>query len=68
LETFVNDVTTPSDNSNHNDFDHARSELREGIEHSRDIVRQSRLLIELSEADGAACANDNGEQDCGLAN
>ena len=65
METFVNDVTTPSDNSNFNDFDHARAELREGIEHSRALVRQSRLLIELSESDGAAIDD---EGDCRLAN
>ena len=59
---------TPTDDPNFNTLDQARSELREGIEHSRDIVRQSRVLIELSEADGAACANDNDEQHCGLAN
>ncbi len=32
---------------------HAQEELREGIEFSRVLVRQSRMLIELSESDGA---------------
>jgi hypothetical protein len=40
-------------NSNSPDPDHAREELREGIETSRQLVRQSRLLIELSECDRA---------------
>jgi hypothetical protein len=33
--------------------DQARDELREGLENSRRLVRQSHLLIELSESDGA---------------
>ena len=39
-------------------IDQARLELRDGIETSREIVRQSRLLFELCECDGAA-ANEN---------
>jgi hypothetical protein len=58
-------MTAPSDNSNFNDFDRARDELREGIENSRTMVRQSRLLIELSETDAVATAD---EDDFGLAN
>ena len=56
---------TPTDNPEVNSFDQARSELREGIESSRQIVRQSRLLFELAECDGLP-ANDN--EDCGVAN
>ena len=32
-------------------FEQARQDLREGLETSREIVRQSRVLIELSESD-----------------
>jgi hypothetical protein len=36
------------------DPDQARSDLREGIESSREMLRQSRMLLELSESDGIA--------------
>ena len=49
----------PADELEFNDLDQARSELREGIETSRQIVRQSRLLIELSETDGASSVGDD---------
>lgn len=52
--TIVNAVMTPNDDPEFNSFDDARSELRESIENSRQIVRQSRMLIELSESEGAA--------------
>ena len=53
-------MTTPIDNREFNDFDAARSDLREGIESSRQILRQSRELIELSEIDGPfVAANDD---------
>jgi len=53
-------MTTPIDNREFNDFDAARSDLREGIESSRQILRQSRELIELSEIDGpCVAANDD---------
>ena len=45
-------MTTPSDDREFNNFDEARSGLREGIENSRELVRQSRELIELSEGEG----------------
>ncbi len=54
----------PPDNPEFAALHQARDELREGIESSRAIVRQSRVLIELLECDGAAPANDN---DDGLA-
>ena len=55
---------TPTDTETYSPtIDQARNELREGIETSREIVRQSRMLIELSECDGAA-ANEN--QDRGI--
>jgi hypothetical protein len=46
-------------------IDLTRQELREGIETSREIVRQTRMLIELSECDGAS-SNEN--DDRGFAN
>lgn len=45
-------MTTPSDDREFNNFEEARSGLREGIENSRELVRQSRELIELSEGEG----------------
>ena len=57
---------TPTDTDSYSpNIDQARHELREGIETSREIVRQTRMLIELSECDGAA-ANEN--EDRGNAN
>jgi hypothetical protein len=55
----------PTDHPQAHEFAQARSELLEGIESSRQMVRQSRLLIELAECDGLP-ANDN--EDCGVAN
>ena len=55
---------TPTEPPEANTYDQARSELREGIESSRKIVRQSRVLIELAACD-ALPANDN--EDCGAA-
>ena len=57
---------TPIDTDSYStNFDQARHELREGIETSREIVRQTRMLIELSECD-AITANEN--EDRGIAN
>lgn len=50
---------TPTESPNSPDLEQAHNELREGLETSREIVRQSRLLIELSACDGAFAANDN---------
>ena len=48
-------MTPPSDADGHSpNIELTRQELREGIETSREIVRQSRMLIELSECGGAA--------------
>lgn len=55
----------PTDNLNHPEFDQARHELREGIESSRAIVQQSRVLIELLECDGASLSH---EDEGGIAN
>ena len=41
------------------------SDLRKGLENSRQIVRQSRYLIELSESD---CVSSGDEDDCAAAN
>ena len=63
--TNVTIVTSPSDNAQSPNYDQAREELREGLESSREMVRQTRELIELSECYGCP-ANDN--DDCGIAN
>ncbi len=52
----------PSIPLNSPEIDRTRDDLREAIETSREIVRQSRLLIELSECDPPVIANgDEGE-------
>ena len=58
-------MTSPSDNRQSTHYDQARDDLLEGIESSREMLRQSRILLELSECDGGA-SNDN--DDCGPAN
>ena len=45
-------MTPPNDSPQSPNIEQARHELWEGIENSREMVRQSRLLIELSECDG----------------
>lgn len=50
---------TPTTDPEFEGFDGAQSDLRQGIECSRQIVRQSRMLIELSQADGPFAANDD---------
>ena len=40
------------------DLDQARADLYVGLETSRAIVRQSRLLLELSESDGLATVGE----------
>ena len=55
----------PTDNPDFSDFDLARDELRDGIESSRQIIRQSRELIGLSECDGASSSDG---EDGGVAN
>ena len=42
------------------DAEQAQDALREAIDNSRELVRQSRVLLELSECEGAVPANDNG--------
>ena len=49
--------TRPSPNAAH-----AQEELREGLESSRKLVRQSSFLIALSESDGASPPKDNGRE------
>ena len=56
---------TPTEHPDVN-FDEARSELRAGLESSRQMIRQSRELFQLAECDGRA-ANDNGD-DVGAVN
>jgi hypothetical protein len=57
-------VTGPTDNQASRTIEQARHDLWEGIESSREIVRQARVLIELSECYGTP-ANDN--EACGRA-
>ena len=54
----------PLDDTDFTELDQARSELREGLASSRQVVRQSRELIGLSECEGASAAED----DVGVAN
>lgn len=52
-------MTLPSDAGSYAaNVDQARRDLRDGIEASREIVRQTRMLIELSECDGS-CLHEN---------
>lgn len=51
---------TPTDTPRSPDLDQTRTELREGLETSRAIVRQIRELIELTECEAPYAANDNG--------
>ena len=44
------------------DPEQAQDALREAIDSSRELVRQSRVLLELSECEGAVAANDNGPE------
>jgi hypothetical protein len=44
----------PNDDPDFIEINQTRSDLRDGIENSREMVRQSRLLLELSECDAAA--------------
>jgi hypothetical protein len=41
------------------DLQQAQDELRKAIESGRELVRQSRVLLELSECASAVPANDN---------
>ena len=50
---------TPTDTPRSPDLDQTRTELREGLETSRAIVRQTRELIELTECEAPYAANDN---------
>ncbi|HJS39882.1 MAG TPA: hypothetical protein VJ763_00600 [Sphingomicrobium sp.] len=50
---------TPTDTPSLLDLDQTRTELRECLETSRAIVRQTRELIELTECEAPYAANDN---------
>lgn len=63
--TNVKAVIRSTDNHRSPNIEQARQQLREAIESSREIVRQTRVLIELSECHGIP-ANDN--QDWGIGN
>jgi hypothetical protein len=58
-------MTTPTHVQDGYDYADAREQLREGIESSREILRQARTLIELSACDGPFGAD---EEDGGEAN
>ena len=57
--TYVDTVTSPTDSPQFAQLDQARHELRECIETSREIVRQTRELIELTGCEVPYAANDN---------
>jgi hypothetical protein len=58
--TFVKDMSAPTDRSLKSPNIEATSrDLREGIDFSREIVRQSRVLIELSESDRPPVADND---------
>jgi hypothetical protein len=50
---------TPTETPSSLDLDQTRTELRECLESSRAIVRQTRELIELTECEAPYAANDN---------
>jgi hypothetical protein len=54
-------VSSPKHSNDNPDLHLVENDLREGLENSRQILRQSRYLIELSESDGAS--SDDGD-DC----
>jgi hypothetical protein len=55
--TNVRIVTAPTDYPAP-EIDQARDELRQGLEFSRQLIRQSRMLLELTESEGALQADD----------
>jgi hypothetical protein len=61
--TYVETVIRPTDKPLP-DIELARDELREGMAFSRHLVRQSHVLIELTESDGAF-PNDNDDLEFG---
>ena len=56
-------VTRKIDSPNTPDLNHARDELRDGIESSRQIVRQTHVLIELSESRSPFVADNDNSRD-----
>ena len=56
--TYVFTMSRPTDDPMP-ELEQARDDLREAIEHSRELVRRSRFLLELSECERAVPANDN---------
>lgn len=57
--TYVGAVTSPTDFPQFAQLDQASHELREGLETSREMVRQTRELIELTESEAPCAVNDN---------
>jgi hypothetical protein len=58
-------MSSPTHSNDNPDIHLVEDKLRDGLATSRQIVRQSRYLIELSETDGA---NYGDESDCAAAN
>ena len=52
-------MMTPTDTNRSPTIEHARHELQEGIESSREMVRQARTLFEFAECDASPAVNDN---------
>ena len=53
-------MMTQQSSSPSRDLDQAKSDIHDAIENGRELVRQSRLLLELAEAESPAIAdNDN---------
>jgi hypothetical protein len=52
-------VNSPTEHPQPRQIDQARSDLQEGIESSREMVRQTRELIQLTQCEAPYAANDN---------
>ena len=55
-------MSSPNHSNDNPDIHLVEDDLREGLANSRQIVRQSRYLIELSESDGAWVGEDGGRE------
>lgn len=58
-------MTTPTDSPEQTGIEQAEDELRQGIESSRHLVQQTRMLIELSECDSTSFGR---QDDCPVGN
>ena len=64
-QSHVEIVSSPNHSNDNPDVHLVEDELREGLESSRQLVRRSRYLIELSGSDGASSGDDD---ECSIAN